>query len=310
MLFSGKGKHRRPSKATRVIAVAGVTGAAVAAPLMAAGNASAATASEWDAVAQCESGGNWSINTGNGYYGGLQFSASTWAAYGGTQYASTADQASKSQQIQIAEKVLAGQGKGAWPVCGTGLSGAAYAGGGSQDSGSGSSESSQSQSSGSTAERSTEQKASRSSERPAAEQKTEQAPEEDRHHPDRQEGREGRRRVQGRQGRHPQLDRRGARRQGRLGEAVQAERRHRRRGRPDLPGPAAAPEVSGGSRDSRPGACSPVRTGAGFFTSGVRRGPPPVPSRFPETSLFRSETIYSRFCPAGGRSAGRSPGAG
>ncbi len=87
MLFSGKGKHRRPSKATRVIAVAGVTGAAVAAPLMAAGNASAATASEWDAVAQCESGGNWSINTGNGYYGGLQFSASTWAGYGGTAYA-------------------------------------------------------------------------------------------------------------------------------------------------------------------------------------------------------------------------------
>ncbi|MBU6534951.1 transglycosylase family protein [Streptomyces sp. NPDC057245] len=175
MLFSGKGKHRRPSKATRVIAVAGVTGAAVAAPLMAAGNASAATASEWDAVAQCESGGNWSINTGNGYFGGLQFSASTWAAYGGTQYAASADQASKAQQIEIAEKVLAGQGKGAWPVCGTGLSGAAYTGGGSEDqgSGSGSSESSQSQSGGSSAERSTEQKASRSSERPAAEQKTE-----------------------------------------------------------------------------------------------------------------------------------------
>ena len=122
MLFSGKGKHRRPSKATRAAALAGVTGVAIAAPLMAAGNASAATASQWDAVAQCESGGNWSINTGNGYYGGLQFSASTWAAYGGTAYASTADQASKSQQITIAEKVLAGQGKGAWPVCGTGLS--------------------------------------------------------------------------------------------------------------------------------------------------------------------------------------------
>lgn len=176
MLFSGKGKHRRPSKATRVIAVAGVTGAAVAAPLMAAGNASAATASEWDAVAQCESGGNWSINTGNGYYGGLQFSASTWAGYGGTQYASTADQASKVQQIEIAEKVLAGQGKGAWPVCGTGLSGAAYTGGGSgesQDSGSASSEGSQSQSSGSTADRSAEQKASRSEERPAAEKPAE-----------------------------------------------------------------------------------------------------------------------------------------
>ncbi|KFG75128.1 LysM peptidoglycan-binding domain-containing protein [Streptomyces mutabilis] len=177
MLFSGKGKHRRPSKATRVIAVAGVTGAAVAAPLMAAGNASAATASEWDAVAQCESGGNWSINTGNGYYGGLQFSASTWAGYGGTQYAATADQATKAQQIEIAEKVLAGQGKGAWPVCGTGLSNAAYTGGGSesQDSGSsqsGSSESSQSQSGGSTADRSTEQKASRSDERPAAKKET------------------------------------------------------------------------------------------------------------------------------------------
>ncbi|MDW8809530.1 transglycosylase family protein [Streptomyces scabiei] len=129
MLFSSKGKHRRPSKAARAIAVVGVTGAAaVAAPLMAAGSASAATASEWDAVAQCESGGNWSINTGNGYYGGLQFSASTWAAYGGTQYASTADRASKAQQIAIAEKVLAGQGKGAWPVCGTGLSGASYDG--------------------------------------------------------------------------------------------------------------------------------------------------------------------------------------
>ncbi|MFF7164386.1 transglycosylase family protein [Streptomyces sp. NPDC008086] len=159
MLFSSKGKHRRPSKAARAIAVVGVTGAAaVAAPLMAAGSASAATASEWDAVAQCESGGNWSINTGNGYYGGLQFSASTWAAYGGTAYASTADQASKGQQIEIAEKVLASQGKGAWPNCGTGLSSAAY---------SGSSQSTE------TAPRATEeQPASRSAERPAAEKKS------------------------------------------------------------------------------------------------------------------------------------------
>ncbi|AZM53682.1 transglycosylase [Streptomyces sp. WAC 01529] len=133
MLFSSKGKHRRPSKATRVVTLAGVTGAAVAAPLMAAGSASAATASEWDAVAQCESGGNWSINTGNGYQGGLQFSPSTWAAYGGTKYAPSADKASKAQQIEIAEKVLAGQGKGAWPSCGVGLSGASpSSGGGSQ----------------------------------------------------------------------------------------------------------------------------------------------------------------------------------
>ncbi|GAA2764579.1 resuscitation-promoting factor protein RpfA [Streptomyces paradoxus] len=163
MLFSGKGTHRRPSKASRAIAIAGVTGAAVAAPLMAAGNASAATASEWDAVAQCESGGNWSINTGNGYYGGLQFSASTWSGYGGTKYASTADQATKAQQIEIAEKVLASQGKGAWPVCGKGLSSAAYTGGGSSDSGS----SAQSQQS--TESRETQQQpASRSDERPAA----------------------------------------------------------------------------------------------------------------------------------------------
>ncbi|MGW6567285.1 transglycosylase family protein [Streptomyces sp. NPDC054975] len=124
MLFSAKGKHRRPSKATRAVALAGVAGVAVAAPLMTAGTASAATVSEWDKVAQCESGGNWSINTGNGYYGGLQFSSSTWAAFGGTAYAATADQASKSQQIAIAEKVLAGQGKGAWPSCGVGLSSA------------------------------------------------------------------------------------------------------------------------------------------------------------------------------------------
>ncbi|MEU2427988.1 transglycosylase family protein [Streptomyces sp. NPDC007861] len=130
MLLSGKGKHRRPSKATRIATLAGVTGAAVAAPLMASGTASAATASEWDAVAQCESGGNWSINTGNGFYGGLQFSASTWAGYGGTAYAPTADQATKAQQIEIAEKVLDGQGKGAWPHCGVGLSNAAYTGGG------------------------------------------------------------------------------------------------------------------------------------------------------------------------------------
>ena len=164
MLFSAKGKHRRPSKATRVVALAGVTGAAVAAPLMAAGNASAATASEWDAVAQCESGGNWSINTGNGYYGGLQFSASTWAGYGGTKYAATADQATKAQQIEIGEKVLAGQGKGAWPVCGKGLSSAAYAGGGSSGD-SGSSSQSQQQS---TESRETQQPASRSDERPAA----------------------------------------------------------------------------------------------------------------------------------------------
>jgi LysM repeat protein len=170
MLFSSKGKHRRPSKATRAIAIAGVAGAAVAAPLMASGTASAATASEWDAVAQCESGGNWSINTGNGYYGGLQFSASTWAAYGGTQYAAQANQATKAQQIAVAEKVLAGQGKGAWPNCGVNLSNSAYNGSAdtSSNTASGSGNSSSSSGSSETSTRSSEEQASRSADRPAA----------------------------------------------------------------------------------------------------------------------------------------------
>jgi hypothetical protein len=71
----------------------------------------------WDVVAQCESGGNWSVNTGNGYYGGLQFSTSTWQSYGGGAFAATADHATRSQQIAIAEKVLRAQGWNAWPTC-------------------------------------------------------------------------------------------------------------------------------------------------------------------------------------------------
>jgi LysM repeat protein len=73
----------------------------------------------WSAIAACESGGNWSANTGNGFYGGLQFTEQTWQAYGGGQYASTADQAAPAQQIAVAQRVLAGQGVGAWPVCGS-----------------------------------------------------------------------------------------------------------------------------------------------------------------------------------------------
>ncbi|MFF2044184.1 transglycosylase family protein [Kitasatospora sp. NPDC058170] len=103
------------------VRMAVVAGAAVAAlpvaGLVTATSASAASTSTWDAVAQCESGGNWSISTGNGFYGGLQFTPSTWAAYGGTAYASQANQATKAQQISVAEKVLASQGPGAWPVC-------------------------------------------------------------------------------------------------------------------------------------------------------------------------------------------------
>jgi hypothetical protein len=74
--------------------------------------------SVWDAVAACESSGNWAINTGNGYYGGLQFSSSTWRGFGGTHYASSANRAAKAAQIAIARRVLAAQGPGAWPVCG------------------------------------------------------------------------------------------------------------------------------------------------------------------------------------------------
>jgi murein DD-endopeptidase MepM/ murein hydrolase activator NlpD len=114
-----KGKHRRPRyRITRIGAVAGTTGAAIALPLVAATGAHAATQSTWDAVAQCESSGNWHINTGNGFYGGLQFTQSTWAEFGGTAYAARADLATEAQQIAIAEKVLAVQGPGAWPVCG------------------------------------------------------------------------------------------------------------------------------------------------------------------------------------------------
>src|SRR6476469_7156112 len=117
------GRHREPSR-VRVLAFRGATVGVVAgaAALALAGPASAAPDSTWDAVAQCESSGNWSINTGNGYYGGLQFSQSTWNAFGGQEYASRADLASREEQIAIAEKTLAGQGWGAW-AC-------AYAGGG------------------------------------------------------------------------------------------------------------------------------------------------------------------------------------
>jgi hypothetical protein len=76
---------------------------------------------DWNAVAECESGGDWSTNTGNGYYGGLQFSQSTWDAYGGADFAPRADLATPAEQISVAEKVLTDQGAGAWPVCGRNL---------------------------------------------------------------------------------------------------------------------------------------------------------------------------------------------
>ena len=97
------------------LAVVGAVTAGSAAALM--GTANAAPDSAWDKLAQCESGGNWNINTGNGYYGGLQFNLGTWQSYGGT---SRPDLTSREYQISIAEKVAAAEGGyGAWPVCGS-----------------------------------------------------------------------------------------------------------------------------------------------------------------------------------------------
>lgn len=97
--------------AGRVLMATAVAGAGLA---MGSTGAQAADGGTWDALAQCESGGNWRINTGNGYAGGLQFSPRTWAAYGGT---GSPANASREQQIAVAERVLAGQGWNAWPAC-------------------------------------------------------------------------------------------------------------------------------------------------------------------------------------------------
>lgn len=118
------GRHRKPTTSSVSVAKIAVTGAVLGGGSLAmAGQAVAATDNEWDQVARCESGGNWSINTGNGYYGGVQFAPSTWASHGGGEYAPSAQMATKDQQIAVAERVLATQGRGAWPVCGTSLSG-------------------------------------------------------------------------------------------------------------------------------------------------------------------------------------------
>ncbi|MBB4716222.1 LysM peptidoglycan-binding domain-containing protein [Streptomyces luteogriseus] len=111
---------RPTARKNQVRTTAVLAGAALLAPLgllAATGNAAAADSGVWDRIAQCESGGDWHINTGNGYYGGLQFAPSTWNAYGGTAYAPTADRASRSQQIAVATKVQRAQGWGAWPTC-------------------------------------------------------------------------------------------------------------------------------------------------------------------------------------------------
>jgi resuscitation-promoting factor RpfA len=160
-MLSGNGRHRRPRQAPALLVAAGVTGSAIAIPLLGAVNASAADGSTWDHVAECESGGSWSADNGTGYYGGLQISLEDWSKYGGLDYASTPDQASRSQQIAVAEKMLADQGTKAWRTCallaglssddasvnvdtGLGNSGGSSGSSGSSDSSSGLSDSSSS----------------------------------------------------------------------------------------------------------------------------------------------------------------------
>ena len=110
-----RGRHRAPSTTGRTIARTAIAGAVIGAPLAAAPVAQAETGgATWDRLAQCESSGNWAINTGNGFSGGLQFTPGTWRAFGGT---GMAHHASREQQIVVAERVLAKQGWGAWPAC-------------------------------------------------------------------------------------------------------------------------------------------------------------------------------------------------
>ncbi|WOX10193.1 transglycosylase family protein [Streptomyces sp. N50] len=116
-MLSGNGRHRRPRQAPALLVAAGVTGSAIAIPLLGAAAANAADGTTWDKVANCESGGSWSENDGNGYYGGLQMTQDEWEKYGGPDYAPSADLASRSQQIAVAEKILADKGTSAWTTC-------------------------------------------------------------------------------------------------------------------------------------------------------------------------------------------------
>lgn len=103
-------KHHLASRLV-IATVAALTLTTVNAP------AEAASRATWNRVAQCESGGRWHINTGNGYYGGLQISSATWKGYGGRKFARQANRATKPEQIKVAERILRGQGWGAWPNC-------------------------------------------------------------------------------------------------------------------------------------------------------------------------------------------------
>ncbi|WP_371791956.1 LysM peptidoglycan-binding domain-containing protein [Streptomyces sp. NBC_01471] len=114
---TGNGRHRRPRQAPALVVAAGVTGSAIALPLLASTGAHAADATTWDRVALCESGGIWSADLGNGHYGGLQFSQATWDKYGGGEYAARPDLASRSQQIAVAQKAYVAEGATPWASC-------------------------------------------------------------------------------------------------------------------------------------------------------------------------------------------------
>jgi resuscitation-promoting factor RpfA len=108
----------RPLLLVGVVAAAAVTGPlAITGTALAAPSMSPESNATWDRLAQCESTQNWDTNTGNGYYGGVQFDQTTWKRYGGTEYAPRADQASRAEQIAIAKKVQDQQGWNAWPSC-------------------------------------------------------------------------------------------------------------------------------------------------------------------------------------------------
>ncbi|EDY42775.1 transglycosylase family protein [Streptomyces sp. SPB074] len=115
-MLSGNGRHRRPRQAPALVVAAGVTGSAIAIPLLGAGTASA-DQGPWDRLAQCETGGDWAADKGNDYYGGLQLSEDEWEANGGLDLAPRADMATPAQQIQVGQRILAAQGPSAWPGC-------------------------------------------------------------------------------------------------------------------------------------------------------------------------------------------------
>jgi hypothetical protein len=113
-----RGRHRKPSTTSRLTAVGAMgVGTIAAASILSPAAAHAATDIQWERVAHCESGDNWHDNTGNGYYGGLQFSESTWSSFDVENFADRADLATRTQQIEVANRVLGRQGWHAWPVC-------------------------------------------------------------------------------------------------------------------------------------------------------------------------------------------------